>query len=68
MNYSLRTMLVGISLILVGNYIQNDPGNDLYGNDYLFVILGFILIIIGCFKQAIKKIIDKQETTEDLDS
>ncbi|MGM0880692.1 MAG: hypothetical protein ACQEXQ_06565 [Bacillota bacterium] len=59
MNYSLRTMLVGIALILVGIYIQNDPGNDLYGNDFLFVITGFVLIIAGCFKNAIKKIIEK---------
>ncbi|WP_337103053.1 hypothetical protein [Paenibacillus sp. YIM B09110] len=61
MNYSLRTMIVGIALILMGIYIQNDLENHFYENDYLLVITGFVLVIVGCFKEAIKTIIVKQE-------
>ncbi|MDQ0116602.1 hypothetical protein [Paenibacillus harenae] len=64
MNYSLRTMIVGIALILMGIYIQNDLENDFYENDYLLVIAGFVLVIVGCFKEAIKTIIVKQEKND----
>lgn len=50
MNFSLRTMLLGISLILLGIYIQGDSANDFNGNDYILAIIGFLLVIIGYFK------------------
>jgi hypothetical protein len=59
MNFSLRTMLLGISLILLGIYMQSNSDNDFYGNDFIIVITGFIFVIIGYFKNFIKKIIDK---------
>ena len=47
MNYSLRTMLVGLALILVGIYIQNGGPGDLNGTDPFFVTIGLILMVVG---------------------
>lgn len=44
-------MLLGISFILAGIYIQNEPGLSQIttGNEFFIVLLGFILVIIGFF-------------------
>ncbi|MCA0753728.1 hypothetical protein KP806_01605 [Paenibacillus sp. N4] len=59
MNYSLRTMLVGLALILVGIYIQNGGPGDLNGTDPFFVTIGLILMVVGFFKKIIKQTFDK---------
>jgi hypothetical protein len=59
MNPSLKSVLLGISLILVGIFIQGDPGNEFHGTDYIFVIIGFLIVIFGTFYSTIMEIIDK---------
>lgn len=49
MNYSIRTMLLGISFMILGVYIQGEPGIEWYGNEIFLVILGFIMVIVGSF-------------------
>ncbi len=59
MNNSIKIILFGISLMLLGIYIQGDLENNWYETELLFVIVGFITVIIGLFWNPIKKIIDK---------
>lgn len=48
-NTSIKIMILGIALILVGIYIQNEPGlrQITTGWEVIIVLLGFILIICG---------------------
>lgn len=46
MTGSIKTMLLGIAILLIGIYIQGDPG--IRGDfDLFFVVLGFIITLAG---------------------
>lgn len=55
MTYSIRIMLIGISIMLVGLYIQNEQGIELYGGEFFVFIAGFILVIVGACKGYLDK-------------
>ena len=46
---SLKVMILGLSLMLAGIYIQNEPGLTLgtSGWEIIIIILGFVLVIGG---------------------
>ena len=46
---SIKTMLLGITVILLGIYIQGEPGIKFYGNEVFIVIAGFVVCIMGLF-------------------
>lgn len=46
---SIKVMLLGISLMLAGLYIQGEPGIKLYDFELFIVLLGFVLTIAGVF-------------------
>lgn len=46
---SIKTMLLGIALLLVSIYIQGEPGIKLYGNEFFIGLIGLVLVIIGLF-------------------
>lgn len=52
-NKSLKLMILGISLILVGIYINLEPGLNqyTYGNEFFIVLLGFLTSIVGFIKK-----------------
>ncbi|MDF2684811.1 MAG: hypothetical protein K0R47_6001 [Brevibacillus sp.] len=46
---SIKVMLLGISFMLAGLYIQGEPGIKLYGFEFLIVLSGFLLSVAGVF-------------------
>lgn len=49
MERSIKVMLLGISFILIGLYIQGEPGIKLYGTEVFIVLFGFLLTVVGVF-------------------
>lgn len=49
MERSIKVMLLGISFMLIGLYIQGEPGIELYGNEVFIVVFGFLLTFVGVF-------------------
>ncbi len=47
---SIKIMLLGISIILTGGIIAVDPNSNLGGVEYLFVLIGLIVSILGFSK------------------
>lgn len=47
---SIKIMLLGISIILTGGIIAVDPNSNLGGIEYIFVLVGLILSILGFSK------------------
>lgn len=52
-NKSIKLMLLGISIMLAGIYIHIEPGlsQNLYGNEFFIVLLGFLVSLVGFFKE-----------------
>lgn len=48
---SLKIMLLGISIILFGGIIAVDPNSNLGGIEYLIVLLGLIISVVGFAKR-----------------
>ena len=46
---STKLMLLGISIMIVSLFIQNEEGIRLYGNEIFILAFGFILTLIGFF-------------------
>ena len=46
----IKFMLLGLSIILVGGIIAVDNSSDLGGLEYLLVLIGLILSIVGFVK------------------
>lgn len=48
-NKSLKLMGLGISVMLAGIYIHIEPGlsQNLHGNEFFIVLIGFIISLIG---------------------
>ncbi len=53
-------MLSGIAFMILGVFLQIEPENDWHGRAYIFAILGFLLVLIGQFKEVIMKMIDRE--------
>ncbi|CAN7542494.1 hypothetical protein [Paenibacillus sp. LjRoot56] len=49
MERSIKIMLLGISFMLIGLYIQGEPGIMLYGTEVIIVLFGFLLTVVGVF-------------------
>lgn len=47
MERSIKIMLLGIALMLLGLFIQGEPGIELYGNEFFIVLIGFIMTLFG---------------------
>lgn len=47
---AVRTILLGVAIILLGGFIVIDPDTELGGLPYLILIFGFILAVTGFFK------------------
>ena len=49
---SIKKMLLGISIMIAGIYIHMEPGlrQSLYGNEFVIVLLGFSISLIGYLK------------------
>ena len=46
---STKLMLLGISIMIVSLFIQNEEGIRLYGREVFILAFGFILTLIGFF-------------------
>jgi len=48
-NKSIKVMILGLSFILAGIYIQNEPGlsQSTQGKEFFIVLLGFIFVLFG---------------------
>ncbi|SDQ93512.1 hypothetical protein SAMN05216232_2613 [Virgibacillus subterraneus] len=46
---SIKVMLLGIALMLLPLYIQNEPGIRFFGNEFFILVFGFIPTLIGLF-------------------
>lgn len=55
MKGSLRTMLLGIALMIFGVYIQGEPGIKWNGNEFVLVLFGFLICLAGFFLDNSKK-------------
>ncbi|WP_088102846.1 hypothetical protein [Halalkalibacter urbisdiaboli] len=44
---SVKTMLLGVAIMLVGLYIQGEEGINFYGYEVFFGIIGFIITVIA---------------------
>jgi hypothetical protein len=53
-------MILGIAFMLLGLFIQGEPGIELYGNEFFIVLLGFIMTLFGVFGEKIIKYFNDQ--------
>ncbi|MFC4779413.1 hypothetical protein ACFO9Q_21675 [Paenibacillus sp. GCM10023252] len=53
MERSVKTMLFGIAIMLLGIYIQGEEGIRLYGGEFYIVILGFLITLAGLFMDKV---------------
>ncbi|MBM7572370.1 hypothetical protein [Aquibacillus albus] len=51
----IKTMLLGIALMLVGLYLPHEAAFRTGGYEIYLLALGFIIVIIGCFKKDKKE-------------
>ncbi|MCQ6559902.1 hypothetical protein [Paenibacillus mendelii] len=49
MERSIKIMLLGIAFMLLGLFIQGEPGIEMYGNEFFIVLLGFMMTLFGVF-------------------
>lgn len=49
---SQKFMGLGVSIMLAGIYIHIEPGlsQNLYGNEFFIVLIGFIISLVGFFR------------------
>ncbi|WP_339171575.1 hypothetical protein MKY51_10010 [Solibacillus sp. FSL R5-0691] len=52
---STKIMLLGISIMLIALFIQNEEGINLYGREIFILAFGFILLLIGFFYKGKKQ-------------
>ncbi len=60
MEQSIKIMILGIAFMLLGLFIQGEPGIELYGNEFFIVLLGFIITLFGVFSEKIIKYFNDQ--------
>ncbi|MDF2615180.1 MAG: hypothetical protein K0S71_2966 [Clostridia bacterium] len=53
-NRPLKLMALGISIMILGTYVHIEPGlsQNLHGNEFLIVIAGFIISLVGFYKNG----------------
>lgn len=47
---SVKVMLLGIALMLFGGIFAVDASAEFYGGEYIFVLFGLIITLVGAFK------------------
>jgi len=50
-NKSIKTMVLGIIVILFGGFIMLDSSSDLKGIEFFILIIGLIIGIVGFFQK-----------------
>jgi len=47
----IKTMILGTMLILLGGFIMLDPSTNLGGLEFLIILIGLIIGIVGLFQK-----------------
>ena len=47
----IKTMILGTMIMLLGGFIMLDPSSDLGGLEFLIVLIGLVIGIVGLFQK-----------------
>jgi len=47
----IKTMILGVQIMLLGGFIMLDPSSDLGGIEFLIVLVGLLIGVFGLFQK-----------------